>query len=391
MSLPNFKFGDVAKVVTGSTPSKKQESYYGDEIPFITPSELTDGALGKPKVYLSKEGAEKARVLPQDSVLVCCIGSLGKVGFTTERVATNQQINALIFDKKSVFPRYGFYFCQTLKPLMEHIAPSTTVAIINKSMFSEFKIPLPPLEEQKRIAAILDKADTLRQKRQKAIALTDDLLRSVFLDIFGDPVTNPKGWSTVTLERYLTSLTSGSRGWAKYYAESGGKFLRIQNVGYAELKSCDMAFVNAPEGAEAKRTLVKENDVLLSITADLGRTTVIPEDFGEGYINQHLAKFSLKDVCPYFVSAYISSQGGLELLKAKNKGGVKSGLNFDDIRSIPIFYVGEEFQDKYRKIRHKIIQQKLSFERANRDTNLLFSSLTQRAFKHELTSQKEAV
>ena len=92
------------------------------------------------------------------------------------------------------------------------MAPATTVAIVSKSKFEELQIPLPPLEEQKRIAAILDKADAIRRKRQQAIQLADDFLRSVFLDMFGDPVTNPKGWEVKHLGDCLDFLTSGARG-----------------------------------------------------------------------------------------------------------------------------------------------------------------------------------
>ena len=93
---------------------------------------------------------------------------------------------------------------------METIAPSTTIAIINKSKFSEIEIPLPPLAEQKRIAAILDKADTIRRKRQAAIKLVEDFLRATFLDMFGDPVTNPKGWMVEPLGDHCEEMRYGS-------------------------------------------------------------------------------------------------------------------------------------------------------------------------------------
>ena len=137
MSWPTVKLSDVAEVVTGTTPSKKNPEYYGEKFPFITPSELSSNEISKPTVYLSELGAKKARILPSSSVLVCCIGSLGKVGYARNELATNQQINALIFDQSKIYPRFGYHFCKTLKPTLNHIAPSTTVAIVNKTRFSE--------------------------------------------------------------------------------------------------------------------------------------------------------------------------------------------------------------------------------------------------------------
>src|SRR5690606_25626505 len=179
----------------------------------------------------------------------------------------------------------------TIGNRLEKIADMGRNAVINNVSIADIKgmkIPLPPLPEQKRIAAILDKADEIRKKRAEAIKLTEELLKSAFLEMFGDPVTNPKGWEVRKLGELTRFITSGSRGWAKYYAEGGAKFLRIPNVGRNELLTNDLAFVQAPEGAEAERTRVAPGDIVLSITADLARTAVIPDDFGDGHINQHL-------------------------------------------------------------------------------------------------------
>jgi type I restriction enzyme S subunit len=139
----------------------------------------------------------------------------------------------------------------------------------------DFPVIFPRLPEQKRIAAILDKADSIQRKRQEAVRLTEDLLRSVFLEMFGNPVTNPKGWETKSLSEEIEFLTSGSRGWAEFYSDSGQKFIRIQNVRNGLLNFNEVQYVNPPDNREAARTKVRENDLLISITADLGRTAVV--------------------------------------------------------------------------------------------------------------------
>ena len=111
-------------------------------------------------------------------------------------------------------------------------------------------------------------------------------------------------------------------------------FLRIQNVGRNKLLLDDTAFVRAPDTAEARRTQVQSGDVLLSITADLGRTAVIPKGIGRAFINQHLAILRLNDVDPHFVSAFLASPAGQVQIGGMNRQGVKAGLNFDNIRSI---------------------------------------------------------
>lgn len=208
-SVASFK--EVADVVTGTTPSTKHPEYYGDEIPFIGPSELGSSIpITSSTKWLSNEGGKEARLLPNESVLVCCIGAtIGKVGFAGTGLATNQQINALVFDQTQVFPRYGFYYCQTLEKLIRHQGASTTLPLLPKSRFQKLEIPLPPIEEQRRIAAVLDKADAVRRKQKEAIALTEELLRSVFLEMFGDPVTNPREWEVWSMKELIKKISTG--------------------------------------------------------------------------------------------------------------------------------------------------------------------------------------
>ncbi|EOT4440521.1 restriction endonuclease subunit S, partial [Escherichia coli] len=198
MSWPMVSIESVAKVITGKTPPKADPNCFGGNIPFITPSELTDSDyLLKPETTLTEKGLATTKLIPKNSILVCCIGSLGKMAIADLPVATNQQINSVIFDDDKIYYRFGFYALKLLKNDLKKIAPSTTVAIINKSRFSELKIPCPPLEEQKRIATILDKADGIHKKREQAIKLADDFLRAKFLEMFGTPANNihrfPKG------------------------------------------------------------------------------------------------------------------------------------------------------------------------------------------------------
>lgn len=243
---PRKPFKEVAEVVTGTTPSKGRSEYYGGDVPFITPAELCDdGLIAEASIFLSDSGAKVARLLPVDAVLVTCIGTLGKVGIAQQPLVTNQQINSLIFDSKIVFPKYAYFYCKTIKSVMDSFAPSTTVPIINKSKFSEVEIPLPPLTEQKRIAAILSKADDIRRKRQATIKLADDFLRATFLDMFGNPVTNLKKWEVKKLKEISTKILSGTtpKGGKKVYVEEGVVFFRSQNVWRNSILLDDVAYI----------------------------------------------------------------------------------------------------------------------------------------------------
>jgi type I restriction enzyme S subunit len=317
VSWPLVPISEIAKVVTGKTPSKMDDDNFGGDIPFVTPAELGKLIYVKDAPQtLSAKGAATIKLIPKDAVMVCCIGSLGKLAIAGRELATNQQINSVIFDEKKIDPKFGFYALSRLKPQMESLAPSTTVAIINKSNFEALKIPLPPLAEQKRIAAILDKADAIRRKRQQAIQLADEFLRSVFLDMFGDPVTNPKGFPVGTIRELVGSVNYGTSAKA---SEEYGEYpiLRMGNITYGggwdlrELKYIDIS------DTDKSKYLAQKGDLIFNRTNSrelVGKTAVY-----EGNVPMAIAGYLIR-VRPnektntYYLSGYLNSKHGKSTL-----------------------------------------------------------------------------
>jgi type I restriction enzyme S subunit len=223
--------------------------------------------------------------------------------------------------------------------------------------------------------------------RDEALMRLTTLGPAIYAEMFGDWRVAQSRWPLVPLGSKLDFLTSGSRGWAEYYRDNGGRFLRIQNVKRDELDLSDLAFVEAPSTAEARRTRVKSGDVLLSITADLGRTAVVPADIGEAYINQHLAILRSSKVDSRFLSAALASPAGQADIMKKNREGVKAGLNFDDVRSIRIPDTPLAIQQAFSE-RMSEVDKLRSVYRADLDTlDALFVSLQHHAFRGELTSK----
>ncbi|MHB1053643.1 MAG: restriction endonuclease subunit S [Thiobacillus sp.] len=147
---------DVGKVITGNTPPTKDESNYGNFIPFVKPPALTDKGIRSTPEGLSETGVRSSRTLPAGAVLVSCIGGLGKTGIAKVPVAFNQQINAIVFDQR-VIPEFGFYYAQTLKPWLHGVSSATTLPIVNKGKFQRAPFPLAPLDQQKCIVEEIEK------------------------------------------------------------------------------------------------------------------------------------------------------------------------------------------------------------------------------------------
>ena len=149
---------DVAKIVTGSTPSKSNLSYYGGNFPLYKPSDLDAGRhTNTASEYLTTKGRDVSRIIPPNSIAICCIGSIGKVGYIEQEGTTNQQINTAI-PSSAIFPDYLYHLCTSpyfQNSLMEK-SSAVTISIVNKSKMEHIKIPLPPKEEQARIVVAID-------------------------------------------------------------------------------------------------------------------------------------------------------------------------------------------------------------------------------------------
>lgn len=147
----------------------------------------------------------------------------------------------------------------------------------------------------------------------------------------------PVGWTSASTDQVFSFVTSGSRGWAKYYSDDGALFLRVGNLFHynVELDLRKLQRVSPPLGSEGSRTRVQEGDNLISITADVGMVGCVPENFEEAYINQHVALARpVISIMGKFLAWLLSGDFAKEQFKALQKGATKAGLGLDDIRSI---------------------------------------------------------
>ena len=343
------------------------------------------------KRYECSDAPSRARQLVEtDDVLVATVrpnlNGVALVNSAHHGMTASTGYCALRPDKDKLDSRFLFHWVKTgvFVQRMVDVAIGANYPAVSDAKVKASKIPLPALAEQKRIAGILDAADALRAKRREALGQLDTLLQSTFLDMFGDPVTNTMGWKVVSVGDEIRFLTSGSRGWAKYYAKGGDTFIRIQNLKDGQLDLGDIAFVNAPESAEAKRTKVEPGDVLLSITADLGRTAVVPRGIAKAHINQHLAILRFTSLDPVFVSYQLASKGGQAQFDRLNREGVKAGLNFHDVKSIRLTNPPLKLQHRFAAIVESVEQQKASQRTHLAELDTLFASLQSRAFRGDL-------
>ena len=247
-----------------------------------------------------------------------------------------------------------------------------------------FTIPLPSIDEQLHILEIVHKVKDVIDKREKEINYLDELVKARFIEFFGDPVKNIYNYPEHMLGDIVEFLTSGSRGWAKYYSKKGKMFITIKNVKDGQISTNNIQYITPPDNAEARRTKVQNGDLLISITADLGRTAVVPKEIAEkgAYINQHLmcVRLNKKVLLPEYVSFFMESEAGKRQFYAKNQNAVKAGLNFDAIKTFKIMVPPLEKQNEYISFTKCANKSKVAIQKSLDETQILFQSLMQKYF-----------
>ena len=278
-----------------------------------------------------------------------------------------------LIPKNCIEPEYLYYVVKYM-----HLEKYFSGATIPHIYFRDYKTEefnLHDKTEQREIVSTLKRIETIISNRQEQLTKLDELIKARFVEMFGDPKLNPCRFPCNSLSTYITFLTSGSRGWSQYFTDSGEYFITIKNVKNCKITLQDVQYVTPPDNAEAKRTKVQKNDLLISITADLGRTGVVTEEIANhgAYINQHLTCIRLKDeqVNPLYVAYYMESDAGKEQFTAKNQSAVKAGLNFNAINSLKLMVPPLSLQNQFAAFVAEVDKSKLLAELFAQSTCIL--------------------
>ncbi|EBL7942253.1 restriction endonuclease subunit S, partial [Salmonella enterica] len=262
---------------------------------------------------------------------------------------------------------------------------------VSKRVVEDFEIPLPPLEEQKRIAAILDKADGVRQKREQAIKLADDFLRATFLEMFGDPVSNPKGWKVKPLKELSVKIASGStpKGGSKVYVDKGITFFRSQNVWKNDIRLDDVAYIDEKTHNSLKKSSLKHKDILMTKTgrfntenSSLGRAALFLGDDDSANVNGHVYLIRLKaGVLHEFIVYILTSNEYREHIREVCVGGIdKRQLNKEHIEDFPIICPPDDLQIEFMRKLNGIQKIRSNAMMGLKEVIPLFNTLNQKAF-----------
>ncbi len=296
------------------------------------------------------------------------------------------------------------YFFQTL---VQENTQGITRARTSIKKLKGYPFPLPPLSEQQRIVERIEelfaKLDEAKERLQEVADSFAVRKAAILHKAFTGELTkqwrrengvSDESWEEKKGEDFFEYVTSGSRGWAKYYSDKGSIFVRMGNLnhGTIELDLSDIQYVELPDQVEGQRSKLQKNDILISITADVGMIGLVREDM-DAYINQHVALARPKnDLYAEFLAWYFVSDVGLQQMQNKQRGATKIGLGLQDIRSIILKI--PTLPEQHEIVR--LIDDLLARERAAQQVaeqalasiDLMKKSILARAFRGELGTNK---
>jgi type I restriction enzyme S subunit len=393
MNLPKGWKLDAIKncctVVSGSTPKRNKPEYWKNgNIPWVTPkdlSKLNSSILEDTPEKITKLGYDSCSttLLPRGSILFSSRAPIGYVAIAGKDMCTNQGFKSLI-PNDSVNSNYLYWCMRRYAKNIEDLGAGSTFKEVSKGIVENFKIPLPPIASQRRIADILDKADEIIRKRKEAIALTEQLLKSTFLDMFGDPVINPKGWEIKPLNSFGKILTGNTppRADIDNYGDHI-EWIKSDNITIPEHFLSEATEKLSTKGKKLGRVVPKDSILVTCIAgskSSIGRAGLADREVA---FNQQInAIIPNSEINPFFLySHFFVFQN---LVQEKSTDSMKGMVNKTEFSNIEFMKPPKEDQEKFGDFFKNFHRYYKSLKIHLQESENLFNSLLQKAFKGEL-------
>lgn len=313
------KLKEIGRTQTGTTPSKSVKSFYEGEIPFIRPAELDIDGNGSieynSELKLTPEGALKSRKISANSILMCCIGSVGKTGYAIKDVTCNQQINT-ITPYMGYNGRFVYYalIAPSFQNEVKKIANSAraTLAIISKGKWEEMSIPVPSLSEQQSIVDYLDLAfaqiDELKRNAEKQLAEA----RALFQSALTQAMQPKPGWQEKRIKE-IADVKGGKRvpkGYKLQSTKTNHPYIRVADFNnYGTIEMSDIQYISDDIFEQIKNYTITDKDLYVSIAGTIGKTGIIPSELNGANLTENACKLVFKkDINLRFVYLFTLSE-----------------------------------------------------------------------------------
>lgn len=379
--------GELCNIVAGGTPSRSNVEFWENgTIPWIKIGNIKGKYIQAPDEFITQKGLDNssAKMLPKGTVLYTIFATLGEVGILNIDACTNQAIAGLtIKDEKQLNTDYLYYYLVSKKTYVNTVGRGVAQNNINMSILRSFKLPLLPICEQKKIVKILDKVNDLRNGYQLVISSLDNLIKARFVEMFGDPVANDKGWKT----KPLLDMGKCKNGMNFHYDDSGVEISCLGVGDFKDLSVIDnvkkLSIVSLNE-MPSEEYLLKDGDIVFvrsNGNKDLvGRSLAIypgnlPTTFSGFCIRYRIHDDEI--TVPYLLRVL-----KMESMRKKmaGRGANIQNLNQQILGTLVIPVPPIELQNQFADFVRAIDKSKVAVQKSLDETQLLFDSLMQKYF-----------
>ncbi|MGI2182632.1 restriction endonuclease subunit S [Shewanella oncorhynchi] len=386
--IQNIPLGELFSISSGGTPSRKEPSYYEDgNIAWIKTGDLHVKRIFEASEYITQEGLDNssAKLFPAGAVLVAMYGAtIGACSILEIEAATNQACAAFL-PNSEVDTLYLYYFLKSKKNDFVRDGVGGAQPNISATYLKMVEIPLPPLETQKQIAAVLEKADQLRKDCQLLEQELNSLAQSVFIEMFGDPATNPKGWEETTLGNLIEFAKDGPHV-SPTYSEAGIPFLSTRHIKPNGVVWSDLKYVSNEDAAlHWKKCKPEKGDVLYTKGGTTG--VACPVNFNTEFavwVHVALLRPITAKVDYIWLSDMLNMPDCYNQSQNLTRGATNKDLGLKRMVNIEMYCPPLAEQKKYSDFITNINEQLSALLIVSQQYEVLFNSLIQKAFNGEL-------
>lgn len=381
MSVPTVALGEVATFLNGGTPSKAHTEYFDGDIPWITGADITASIVDRARSHITEQAVRSSatNVVPAGTVLLVTRTSVGKVARAAVPLAFSQDITAIIHDPSKVDAQFLVHFLKTQQVVFERVSRGATIKGVTRDAVEGVKLPLPSLAEQRRIAAMLDKAEELRAKRHAAIALLDQLPQAIFLEMFGDPATNPQKWPRIPIEALVEKVTN----WNPAQLSGEFQYIDISSIDSESKQVGGVRRIAVEDAPSRARQRIQSGDVLVStVRPNLNAVAVVRDidDTGTASTGFCVLRPQPKRAVFSYLFCWVRSKPFIESMARQATGASYPAVNDRIVKSFEVFDVPLDLQNVFAARLESIDRIKSAKVHALTEADALFSAAQHAVF-----------
>ena len=383
-----MRIQDFAEVITGGTPSTMKKEYWENgTIPWLPSGDLKNKPIKEAHTFITNEGLRNsnARMMPKQTVVIALTGATtGQTGILELEASANQSVTGILPSKEHV-PKYLFYFLQSQRKKILSESYGGAQPHISQGYVKNLEVILPPIRIQEKIAVILEQTERAKEIRRTADDLTKDLLKAIFLEMFGDPIRNTKKIPLTKISHICDVKTGGTpdRAETSYWKNGTIPWVKTTEVKENTINETE-EFITEEGLNNSNATIFPKNSIIIAM-------------YGQGVTRGKVAKLGIdsatNQACAVllpsekYVPEYLLYFLKISYLKLRNlgRGGNQPNLNLTLVKQFDVLLPPKQLQVKFADLVKKTTELQTKQAKSRKYLDDLFDNLKQKAFNGELT------